>query len=473
MTAPTDRPASRLPDTLLILLTAGILAWLATFLVPKGFFGGEEGAFTLADFSLAGRAPAPFFGDGETTGLLDFLFDGLVSGDAYGATVGLMAFLLCVGGAFGIVSRTRALERALIGLLARHEQGATTIIPVLFVIFSLAGAVFGMGEEAIVFVVVLTPAMRRAGFDALTSVLTIYAATQIGFATSWMNPFSVAVAQGIAGLPVMSGWQLRMAMWLTFTAAGAFFAWRYARSIRKPPADLAADETGMEGALRFGHWLVIATVLLGIVWIAWGVGARQYYFPEISTQFFAIGLVAGIIGTVFRLEGMTANGAAEAFASGAKDLVPAVLIIGAAKGVVLLLGGDDPNSPSVLNTWLHAMGGATSDLPPTLSALGMLGLQSLINLVVVSGSGQAALTMPLMAPLADLNGVSRQIAVLAFQLGDGLTNIICPASAALMGSLAAARVSWGAWFAFAIRPVLASLLLGAAFVVLAVSIGYS
>lgn len=474
MTETSLRPASRLPDTLLILLGAGVAAWLATWVVPKGFFGSGEGGFSLADFETAGRAPAPFFGDGETTGFLDFLFDGLVSGDAYGATVGLMAFLLCVGGAFGVVSRTAALEKALTGFLSSQKQLAATTVPVLFILFSLAGAVFGMGEEAIVFVVVLTPAFLRAGFDRITAVLTAYAGTQVGFATSWMNPFSVVVAQGIAELPVMSGWGLRMIMWTVFTAAGAALAWRYAVRIRRARGDTQElEEPGGASSLSAGHWLVIAVVLSGIAWIAWGVGARQYYFPEISTQFLAIGLVTGIIGTLFRLEGMTANDAAEAFAKGAKDLVPAVLIIGAAKGVVLLLGGDDPATASVLNTWLHAMGVATEDLPPTLSALGMLAIQSLINLVVVSGSGQAALTMPLMAPLADLNGVSRQVAVLAFQLGDGLTNTICPASAALMGSLAAAKVSWGAWFTFAIRPVLAALALAAAFVLFAVLTGYS
>ena len=271
----------------------------------------------------------------------------------------------------------------------------------------------------------------------------------------------------------MSGWGLRLVMWAVFTGLGALVAWRYAKSIRKEPSAIVDDDPIAEGGLSVGHWSVITTVLLGIAWIAWGVGAKQYYFPEISTQFLAIGLAAGIIGTLFRLEGMTANDAAEAFAGGAKDLVPAVLIIGAAKGVVLLLGGDDPSAPSVLNTWLHGMGVATEELPPTLSAVGMLGIQSLINLVVVSGSGQAALTMPLMAPLADLNGVSRQVAVLAFQLGDGLTNIVCPASAALMGSLAAAKVTWGAWFSFIIRPLLGGLALAVGFILVAVLIGYS
>ena len=153
-------------------------------------------------------------------------------------------------------------------------------------------------------------------------------------------------------------------------------------------------------------------------------------------------------------------------------MAPAVIVVAIAKGVVLLLGGDDPTRPSVLNTLLDLVGGWASHLPDWGSALSMLGLQSVLNLFIASGSGQAALTMPLMAPLADLTGVTRQTSVLAFQLGDGLTNIVCPASAALMGSLAAARIDWATWLRFIWKPTLALLVLAMAFVVFATLTGY-
>ncbi|MEM9233558.1 MAG: AbgT family transporter, partial [Pseudomonadota bacterium] len=197
------------------------------------------------------------------------------------------------------------------------------------------------------------------------------------------------------------------------------------------------------------------------------------YFPELGAQFFAIGLVCAVVAIFLGLENMSANDAVSAFRDGAVGLLPAVLIIGAAKGIVLLLGGDNPDAPSVLNTALHAMGSATENLPSTVSAVGMFGLQSVINLFVVSGSGQAALTMPIMAPLADLNDLSRQVAVLSFQLGDGLTNIVCPASAALMGSLTAARIEWTAWMGIIWKPFVFAMLMAAGFVVSAVAIGYS
>ncbi|MEM8985228.1 MAG: putative basic amino acid antiporter YfcC [Pseudomonadota bacterium] len=471
------KPQMRAPDTLLIVFGIAFFAWIATYIVPRGAFGGGSEGFSLKTFTSSGIEGAPLFGNDEAVGLLNFFFEGLVSGDRYGATIGLMAFLLIVGGAFGVISKTRALERALTGFLNGSDQMTDWSLGVLFILFSLAGAVFGMGEEAIVFVVVLAPALLRAGYDRPTAVIVAYVATQIGFATSWMNPFSVTVAQGIAQLPALSGWEFRAAMWAVFTLLGAIWVvWR-ATGVRQRPqpsdASSAAPLEHLDSRLKLGHWLIIAVVTLGIIWIAWGVAVNRHYFPEISAQFFAIGLAAGFIAILFKLEGMTPNDALTGFRDGAAGLLPAVLIIGAAKGIVLLLGGDDPSSQSVLNTALHAMGGATQDLPPSVSAVGMFGLQSVINLFVVSGSGQAALTMPIMAPLADLNGLSRQIAVLSFQLGDGLTNLICPASAALMGSLAAARVEWTSWLSVIWKPLLVAMFLAVAFILTAVSIGYS
>ncbi|KHE66845.1 membrane protein, partial [Halobacillus sp. BBL2006] len=186
-----------------------------------------------------------------------------------------------------------------------------------------------------------------------------------------------------------------------------------------------------------------------------------------------IGLVAGIIGVIFRLNNMKINDIAEGFAQGAKDLLPAALVVGMAKGIVIILGGDDPTSASVLNTILHSAGQLFDGVPEVISAWFMFVFQSIFNFFVVSGSGQAALTMPLMAPLADIAGVTRQVAVLAFQLGDGLTNIIVPTSAALMGTLGAARLDWGKWFAFIIKFQLILFGLASVFIIAAVLINFS
>jgi len=488
----TDGRTSRLPDSYLIVFTVAVLAFAATFVFTPGAFelapaeAGERaridpGSYTPAD----GPDPAPLFGTSEDPGFLNFLFEGLISGDRYSATVGLMAFLLVVGGAFGIIMRTGALERILKGALARRDKPSDALVAILFVVFSLGGAVFGMGEEAIVLCLIVVPALIRAGYDSITGVLACYVATQIGFATSWMNPFSVIVAQSIADLPALSGLGYRALMWGVFTALGAAFAYAYARHVRRAPErslaygsdaywrdrdkDLDADTT----PVSLGDYLVLGVLGLGIVWIAWGVATQGYYLAEIAAQFFAIGLAAALIGRVFALNDVDGNALVDAFRDGAMQLLPAALIVAAAKGVVVMLGGDDPTANSLLNTALQGAGQLTDALPDWMAALGMYVSQSAINLLVVSGSGQAALTMPLMAPLADLSGVSRQTAVLAFQLGDGLTNIIVPASAALMGCLAAARLDWAIWVRFIWKPMLALIALASVFVLIAQAIGYS
>lgn len=488
--APARR--SRTPDTYLILFIVALAAWAATFLVTPGTFdlteAGPDAPARLDPQSyqaLSGPHGAPLFGDETRVGFLNFLFEGLIEGDRYSATVGLMAFILVVGGAFGVVMRTGAVERLLKAALAKREKPGDALVAGLFVIFSLAGAVFGMGEEAIVMSLIVVPALIRAGYDSITGLVCCYAATQVGFATSWMNPFSVVVAQSIAELPALSGLGLRIAMWAVFTLAGATFAYLYARRVRLAPERSLAHagdaywrehtkaQDSDDTPASLGDWLVLAVLAAGIVWIAWGVAAQGYYLAEIAAQFFAVGLAAGIIGRVFSLSNVDGNALVDAFRDGAMQLLPAALIVAAAKGVVLLLGGDDPTAPSLLNTALHHAGNMTGALPDWAAALGMYVSQSLINVLVVSGSGQAALTMPLMAPLADLSGVSRQTAVLAFQLGDGLTNLVIPASAALMGCLAVARLDWAVWIRFAWKPMLALIALASGFVLLAQAIGYA
>lgn len=497
MTPPDPPPArSKTPDAYLILLLIALVAYAATWLVVPGRFEVTEttsgrttvvaGSFTPAD----GPSPAPLlWGDGEgQAGLAGFLFEGLISGDRYGATIGLMAFIFIVGGAFGIILKTGAMERALHGLLYRPDgtpkPGNDALPAFLFIAFSLGGAVFGMGEEAIVFVLIVTPALIRSGYDSITAVVCTYAATQIGFSTSWMNPFSLVIAQGIADLPILSGLWFRLTCFGVFTGVGALFIWRYARMVRLQPersvafardAVLRAEAAAapVAGRLGPGDVLILLTVAAGIGWVAWGVTTQGYYLAEIAGQFFVVGVISAVIARLFGLNNLDGNALVEAFRDGAMQMVPAVLVVAAAKGVVAMLGGDDPAMDTVLNTALNAAAGLTAGLPDWSAAWGMLGVQSVLNLAIVSGSGQAALTMPLMAPLADLSGVTRQTAVLAFQFGDGFTNMMTPASAALMGCLAAARLDWVTWLRFVWKPLLVVMAMASAAVLVAHAIGYA
>lgn len=493
-----------MPDTYVIIFFVVILASLLTYLVPSGQFETEEVTVQDAQGSESERTvldPESFqyvrdeagnperegiglFASGGEAGFLNYLFEGLVSGDKWGSAVGVVAFILIIGGAFGIIMRTRVIEEGLLSVIDKTKGREVLIIPVLFTLFSLGGAVFGMGEEAIAFAMILIPVVIALGYDAITGVMITYVATQIGFATSWMNPFGVAIAQGIAGVPVLSGFEFRFIMWAFFTVVGIVYTMIYASRIRKDPTRSLSYQTDayfregfdakkeVKSFFGWGHVLVLLTIVAGIVWIIWGVVEHAYYIPEIATQFFTMGLVAGLIGVGFKLNDMKVNDIAAGFTQGAKDLLPAALVVGMAKGIVIILGGDDPAGASVLNTILYHTGQWIGEFPEAVTAWMMLLFQSVFNFFVVSGSGQAALTMPLMAPLADIAGVTRQVAVLAYQLGDGFTNLIVPTSAALMGTLGAARMSWGTWFRFQIKFQLVLFLLASVFVIIAAFVGF-
>lgn len=538
----------RMPDTYVIIFFIVLLAAVATYVIPTGFFNVNYVVSDLNDETIAvvednmvedvdiggtvytidttdGSRTYVFKGDeevgnirksrakaleleggkivqeyagfvstGETkaikvfekwgdVGFLNYMFEGLVTGDKWGSAVGVVAFILVVGGAFGIIIRTGAVDAGIINIISKYRNADMILIPALFLAFSAGGAIFGMGEEAIPFAMIVVPLMISLGYDAIVGILVTYGATQIGFATSWMNPFSVAIAQGIAGIQVGSGSTFRVVMWIVFTGLGIVFTMLYGKRIKKDPKLSVAYESDKayreefsgktieDNKMTFGHGLVLFTILLGIIWTIWGVQTHGYYIPEIATVFFTMGLTAGIIGVVFKLNNMTINNIAESFKDGAKDLVGAALVVGMAQGIVLVLGHSSANSASVLNTILNGMAGTLDGVPAVVTGWLMYVMQSIFNFFVVSGSGQAALTMPLMAPLAELLGVTKQVAVLAFQLGDGFTNLIVPTSGCLMGVLGVARLDWNKWFKFQWK--FQALLFGVAtvFMVVAVIVG--
>jgi uncharacterized ion transporter superfamily protein YfcC len=499
----SKRLSSKIPDAFVILFIVIMIATVCSYIVPAGSFetmttsnvvNGEviertsikKDSFVYANASAStgdgdkSSGGVPIFASGGEMGMFNYAFEGMVSGTKWGSAIGVIAFILIVGGAFGIIMKTQAINNGIVALINKTKKADLVIIPLMFVLFSLGGAIFGMGEEAIAFSIVLVPLMVALGYDAITGILVTYVATQIGFATSWMNPFSVAIAQGIADVPLLSGKEFRMAAWLVFTMTGLAFTLWHARRVKANPslsicpdsnAYFAKQTQSTSGEYSWVDSAVLLWFLLGIFWVLWGVTLHAYYIPEIATQFFIIGIGAGIIamaGSRMRL-----NEISEAFQQGAKDLLPAALIVGMAKGIVLILGGDDVTQPTVLNTILYVTSNAIGDSNDYINASAMLAFQTFFNFFIASGSGQAAITMPLMAPLADLVGVTRQVAVLAFQLGDGFSNMIFPTSAALIGCLGVARIDWSIWLAFIWKFFLGLFTLAFACIVVAVAIGYS
>ena len=499
------KKALQMPHTYVIIFAVILLCALLTYLVPVGSFttedvtymvGTEEKTRTVIDpdsFTYATdengnpiRNGVPLFGteDFGGQGVLNYVFEGLTTGDKWGSAVGIVAFILVIGGAFGIVMRTGAVDAGIHAMIRRTKGREIILIPVLFTLFSLGGAVFGMGEEAIPFAMVVVPLTIAMGYDAVVAVCVTYVATQIGFATSWMNPFGMVIAQGIAGVPVLSGAFFRMIMWVVFTAAGTIYTLVYARKIKRDPLKSVSYESDAvyrqqmqesnvtQERFTLGQALVLLTILATIVWTVWGVVEQGYYIPEIASQFFVMGLVAGIIGCIFKLNNMGPSDVASSFQRGAADLVGAALVVGMAQGIVIVLGGTDATTPSVMNTILYTLGNLVSHVPSILSAWVMYLFQSVFNFFVVSGSGQAALTMPIMAPLADFAGVTRQVAVLAYQLGDGLTNLIVPTSGCLLGVLGVARLEWGKWAKFQIKMQGILFILSTIFIFVAVLTGF-
>ncbi|EOT41472.1 putative basic amino acid antiporter YfcC [Enterococcus dispar] len=416
-------------------------------------------------------------------GFLNFVFEGLVSGDKYGSAVGIVALILVVGGAFGIIMRTGAIDAGIFAFISKTRGLERLAIPLLFFAFSFGGATFGMAEEVIPFSMVMVPFVIALGYDSIVAVTVTYVASQVGNAASWMSPFSVAVAQGIAGIPVLSGATFRLVMWFVITALSALYLSIYAERIRKNPMksevyesdahfrDQIQKTTDEKKPFLLGHKLILIEMLAVLIWIIWGVTQKGYYIPEIASQFFVMGLAAGVIAVLFKLDDMGWNDIAKSFQGGAADLAGTAIVVGMAKGILLVLGGSDANMPSALNTMLHSVGGLLSGVPAMVGAWAMYIFQSLFNLVVTSNSGQAALTMPIMAPLADLVGVSRQVAVLAYQLGAGFVDAFTPVSASLIGVLGVAHIEWAKWAKFQIKMQGFFFILGSIFIIAAIAVG--
>lgn len=416
-------------------------------------------------------------------GFMNYVFEGLVTGDRYGSAIGIVALILVVGGSFGIIMKTGAIDAGIYAFIKKTKGLERLALPFLFILFSLGGATFGMAEECIPFAMIMVPFVIALGYDSIVAITVTYVASQVGNAASWMSPFSVAVAQGIAGVPVLSGASFRLVMWVAITLLSAGYMMFYAEKIRKNPTSSVAYATDAhfrnkleatpEGEREFnwGHKLILLEMLAVLIWIIWGVTQHGYYLAEIASQFFVMGFAAGVTAIIFKLNGMTINGMAKAFQEGVADLAGTAVVVGMAKGILLVLGGSDPNVPSTLNTVLYGIGTLLNGIPAFIGAAFMYIFQSCFNLVVTSNSGQAALTMPIMAPLADIVGVSRQIAVLAFQLGAGFVDAFTPVSASLIGVLGVAHLDWGKWAKYQIKMQAFFMILGIITISIAVAIG--
>jgi len=447
----------KVPNTYLLIFSLLVLIAVLTWIIP----GGKYERTILNGREVV--VPNSFkYVDSHPQGIFD-LFISPLKGFVEAALI--IGFVLIVGGAFNVLAKTDAIN-SFINKLARAYKTSKLLqnlfIPVLMLMFSLGGATFGMNEEIIPFVLIIVPICLALGYDSMVGVAIPLVGAHIGFASAFLNPFNVGIAQGIAEVPLFSGIGYRVICWAISTTAAIIFLMWYVKRLKKNPhisPMYKEDEErrknehfdviyNNDNHFSIRHKTVLITFVLSLVLLVVGVVEFKWYIEEISALFFIMGILVGIIG------GLTSDDLIKAFVDGAKDLVGTALIIALARATVVL--SKDAN---IIDTILYGLSPYIESSSPIFASQKMFIVQSIINFFVHSGTGQAALTMPIMAPLSDLVGVTRQTAILAFQLGE-YTNIIIPTSAVTMGALSMARVPWDKWAKWVLPLMIILFLLG-------------
>ena len=481
----------KVPNTYVIIFSVIAVAALATWLVP----GGNPQSWQI--------------------------FSALYEG--FSQQAGIIAFVLVIGGAFWIVNSTKAVDEGIMKFISKvsslekyavvRRLGVGNIVIVLvMLLFGLFGAVFGMSEETIPFVAVVIPLAKSLGYDEIVGVCMVYVAAHVGFAGAMLNPFTIGIAQDMSGLPLFSGMEYRTFCWVVLMAIAIAFVLWYASRVKKRNSlnhmqfsqDTSIDTEpdfpkrnawiclsvitvvsvlfsafyASDCTIRLGQsemdapWLLWAASLLfviisllalrtsvrmyilnmlmfSIVYLVIGVMGYGWYLPEICALFMALGVSAGFSA------GYSADNISKEFIAGAKDIFSAALIIGFAAGIIVIL-----ENGQVIDTMLASMASALEGSGKVGSLGSMYAIQTFINLFIPSASAKAAVTMPIMAPFADMIGLSRQATVLAFQFGDGFTNMITPCSGVLMAVLSVARIPYEKWFRWVWKFILLLLVAG-------------
>ncbi|MYN03640.1 putative basic amino acid antiporter YfcC [Pseudoduganella sp. DS3] len=430
----------KLPNTFILLLMILALIALATWLVP----GGKYDTHLVNGKQLINPDSFHYI-EGKPQGLAAFLMAPIKGFAEAGLIIG---FILLTGGAFNVLHKTEAVDAMIKSIARAHSRSRLVrvgVIPLFVTLFSLGGATFGMNEEAIPFILIFVPLALALGYDTIVGVSIPFVGSQVGFSAAFLNPFNVGIAQSIAGVPLFSGMGYRVIVWFIATAVTiAFLMWYAARIKRNPeksPTYLLDQEKRAEGSIDFGsfegmtgrHKLVLWVFAATLGGMVFGVVKFGWFIEEIGALFLAMTVVVALIGR------LSSDDAVAAFVQGSKDLVGTALVIALARATMVLA-----RDAQIIDTMLHGLMPLVASSSPVFSAQKMFLIQTVINFFIHSGSGQAALTMPIMAPLADLVGVSRQTAILAFQFGEFTTPMI-PTSGITVGVLALARIPWLTW----------------------------
>ncbi|MBQ3354326.1 MAG: AbgT family transporter [Bacteroidales bacterium] len=519
----------KVPHTFVIVFCCIVVAAMMTWFIKPGKYVQEQvDGESVMTFYYQDQLPEPyaqeFHAEPQTWQVFSALFKG------FEKQSGIIVFILIVGGAFWILSKSRAIDTgimAFLGFTKRLEHNKVIgkigvnniIITMIMILFSLFGSVFGMSEETIAFTLIIIPLAISMGYDSIVGVCMVYVAAHIGFSGAMLNPFTIGIAQGIAGIPLFSGIGYRLVCWVILTIIGIIFVLLYAKKVKKNPKlsivyeddeywrsqhvdchvapqssaprnnvswwvygivtgilvycairypmtamkignststlpllPIGAGLFALVGffALRKSVPYFILTLLFGTVYyLIVGVLGYGWYIMEIATLFLFMGVCCGLS------IGKSASDIAKLFIEGMGDILSAAVVVGLAAGIVIVL-----QDGGVIDTILYGLSKSMSNLGVIASTEIMYGIQTLINIVIPSGSAKAAITMPIMAPFSDLIGISRQTTVMAFQFGDGFTNMITPTSGVLIATLGVARIPWEKWVRFIWKFILVLIVVG-------------
>jgi len=432
-----------MPHTLVVVMALVILVLALSWVVPSGEYQRvkvetSQGSRSVTVDGTYHEVPKIRLGP-------EMVLQSPIKGFMDGAL--LICFLLMIGGSFAIFQETRAVDfgiRRLTDAITKRPHLEGLLIPALMVIFSLGGSVFGMSEEVIPFVIIFIPLARRLGYDSIVGVAIPFLGAAAGFAAAFFNPFTVGISQSIAGIPLYSGLAYRLVSWVVGTTVMIAYVMWYARRVRRNPEispvrdiDLEREAVVPAGEAEAPwdarHAATLALFVASMVLLVVGVLKWQWYIDQIAVLFLGMGIVLGFAG------GLGPSRVARTFVNGAKDMVGVVFIVACARALLVIA-----QDAKILDTMLYAASGTIAALPKGVIAQVMFLIQCVINFFIHSGTAQAALTMPIMAPLADLVGITRQTAVYAYQLCEFI-NPILPTSAVTMGVLGAGKIPWERW----------------------------
>lgn len=441
----------KFPNTLVIMIGFILFVSLLTFIIPQGKYDRVINPETQTETIVPGSYHTV---DAESISILDILKsipEGLIG------RADLAALILLIGGCFFVVDKTGALKEGVVYLSTKVNGREEIAIIIMVILFATAGALVGLQEEVIAMTPVLILLSSKLGYNKYVAIAMSYGAAVIGAAFSPVNPFSVVVAQKMANVPVLSGSEFRLGVLALAVTLWIILIIRYAN--KNKVSVESQNLSTVKVSPRSSIILLLVASTFGL--FIYGQLSFDWGFNEMSAIFFVLGIIVGLIGK------LGLEGTSKAYIEGFKDIIFAVIIIGLAYSISIVL-----KKGTIIDTIIYGLFLPVQYLPKSLSAILMMVSHSVLHLPIPSYSGQAILTMPILAPLSDLIGFSRQVCILAYQYGAVVADLIIPTNGALMAILAVAGITFNHWFKFAFRLFLLLMVFSALVLVLAVFIEY-